>query len=128
ANLYVIVNGKLAMQPEETPINTVKIMMDSFSAQLTYKNRDALTLTLALAHRDHMHFRLTNIPTDYPSGNFLDFHRAHLRRLFDYGEACAKQGLLWTNAEQSIRHNLHRYPNEAAMRTACPAAMLQASH
>lgn len=128
ANLYAIVNGKLAMQPEETPINTIKILIDSFSAQITYKTRDALALVIALARRNHMHFRLTDIPVEYPSGSFLDFHRAHLRQLFGYGESCAKQGLLWTNPEQSIRHNLYRHPDEAALRAACPAAALQVSH
>ncbi|TAN03355.1 MAG: hypothetical protein EPN36_13080 [Rhodanobacteraceae bacterium] len=128
ANLYVIVNGKLAMEPKETPINTIRILMESFSAQITYKTRDALTLVLALAHRDHMHFRLADIPVEYPSGSFLDFHRAHLRQLFDYGETCARQGLLWADAMQSIRHTLYRYPNESTVRTDCPAAVLQESH
>jgi hypothetical protein len=127
ANLYVIVNGRMAMQPVETPVNTIKVMASSFSAQLTYKTRDALGLILDLTRRDHMNFLLTEIPVEYPFGNFLDFSRGHLNRLLDYGEGCAAQAQLWTTPEQSLRHNLSRYADEATMRTACPGASLQAS-
>lgn len=121
ANVYVIVNGQLAMRPRETPIKTPEILEDSFSAQLTYKTRDALGLIMALSGRDHMIFHLTDIPVGYPAGSFLDFHRQHLQTLFDYGETCAAKGLLWTSPEQTIRRDLYHKADEASTSTACPA-------
>lgn len=127
ANLYVIVNGRLAMQPVETPVDTIKVLEDSFSAQLTYKSRDALGLIQDLARQVHMSFLLTEIPVEYPFGNFLDFSHAHLNWLLKYGESCAAHGQLWTTAEQSLHHNLDRYADEATLRSACPGAPGQAS-
>lgn len=127
ANLYVIVNGRLAMQPVQTPVDTIKVLESSFSAQLTYKTRDALGLILDLTRRDRMNFLLTELPVEYPFGSFLDFGREHLSRLLEYGEACAARAQLWTSPEQSLRHNLHRYAGEATRQAACPAASLQAS-
>lgn len=125
AHLYVIVNGRLAMQPVETPVNTIKVLEDSFSAQLTYKTRDALGLIQDLTRQVHMNFLVTEIPVEYPFGNFLDFSRDHLNQLLEYGENCAEHGQLWATPEQSLHHNLDRYADEAAMRTACPGASLQ---
>lgn len=128
ANVYVIINGRLAMRPRETPINTLQVLKESFSAQLTYKTRDALGLIMALSHRNHMAFHLTDIPVGYPAGSFLDFHRKHMQQLFDYGEACAAEGLLWTSPEQTIRRDLYGKADEAQVTTACPAPALHALH
>lgn len=127
ANLYVIVNGRLATQPQETPLDTFRILADSLSAQLTYKTRDALSLVLDLAQRDGMRFHFTEIPAEYPSGDFLDFSRKHLGQLFDYGEGCAMQGLLWTSADQALHQDIYRHAGEAATSNACPATTAQAS-
>ena len=127
ASLYVIVNGHLATQPHETPINTFKVLADSLSAQLTYKTRDALNLVMDLTHLDDMRFHLTLIPAEYPSGDFLDFSRKHVSRLFGYGEGCAMQALLWTSADQALHHDIYRHAGEAATDDACPATAVQAS-
>lgn len=125
--IYVIVDGRLAMQPEEVPVNALKELTDSFSAQLTYKTRDALGLAHALAQRDHMHFRLTSIPVGYPAGSFLGFDRKHLRQLFAYGETCAARGLLWTNVAGSVKRNVYRHAEAASASLDCPAEAPAAS-
>lgn len=122
--IYVIVDGRLAMRPRKVPINTFKELKDSFSAQLTYKTRDALGLVQALAQRAHMHFRLTSIPVGYPAGSFLGFGRQHLRQLFAYGEACAASGLLWTDLAGSVERNIYRHAEAATHSLECPAAGL----
>lgn len=86
SNVYVIVNGRLATEPQTTPINTLKVLENSFSAQVTYKTRDALGPVQDTARKNQIQFRLTGISLEYSSGNFLDFSRAHLHQLFMYGE------------------------------------------
>lgn len=123
-SVYVIVNGQLAIRPVETPVHTLKILERSFSAQLSYKTQDALGLVYALTRANHMDFQLADIPAGYTAGSFLDFHQEHLHRLFDFGEGCAKQGLLWASVEQSLHSNFDHDVNDAS----CPAAVMQAAH
>ena len=120
--IYVIVNGRLAMTPKSTPVSTLKELVESFSAQMTYKTRDAVVLARGLAQRSHMQFRISSIPVGYPAGSFLDFHRQHIRQLFSYGESCAAQGLLWTSVAKSIERNIYRAIGEAPFTMSCPAA------
>ncbi|MBN8735432.1 MAG: patatin-like phospholipase family protein [Xanthomonadales bacterium] len=122
ASVYVIVNGQLGMRPRQTPINTVKILEESFSAQLTYKTRDALGLVMALSRRYHMVFHLTDMPVDYPAGSFLDFSRKHMQQLFDYGETCAAENLLWTSPGGTIRRDFYGRADEGSTSTECPAS------
>lgn len=122
ANVYVIINGHMGCQPSETPVNILHILEDSFSAQLTYNTREALNEVIALANRDGMHLALATLPDAYPSGSFLDFHRKHLQQLFDYGESCAKRGLLWTSATQDIRRNFYQGSGDPS-KTLCPGAV-----
>ena len=125
--IYVIVNGRLAMTPVETPVNTLKELAESFSAQLTYKTRDAVVLARGLAYRSHMQFRITSIPVGYPAGSFLDFHQTHIRQLFSYGESCAAQGLLWTSVAKSIERNIYRHVEATQSTTACPGSVSSTS-
>jgi predicted acylesterase/phospholipase RssA len=125
ANVYVIVNGALAMEPKESSVSTFSVLANSFSAQITYKTRDALTLILDTAHRNDMRLFMTEIPTGYSAGSYLDFSRAHLDKLFGYGESCAAQGLLWTTVEQSIQRNLRARSTEVSKDNLCPVNSAQ---
>lgn len=124
AHVYVIVNGHLGMRPVETPVNTLRVLEASFSAELVYGTRDSVDAVISLARRDHMDFLLTSMPSDYPSGDFLDFHKQHLRQLFDYGQSCAAHGLLWTSVPQAVARDVH-LSLDGATSTACPAFGLQ---
>ncbi|HET7222624.1 MAG TPA: hypothetical protein VFI81_05465, partial [Rhodanobacteraceae bacterium] len=108
--------------PVETPVNTLKELAESFSAQLTYKTRDAVVLARGLAYRSHMQFRISSIPVGYPAGNFLDFHQEHIRQLFSYGESCAAQGLLWTSVAKSIERNIYQHVGATPSTTTCPGS------
>ncbi|WP_426663812.1 patatin-like phospholipase family protein [Rhodanobacter aciditrophus] len=121
-NLYVIVNGKLAQKPLETPLNTIDVLSRSFDADLTYKMRESLLLAMDYAHRQHMRFRLTEIPPAYPKAGFVDFSPEHMHALFDFGARCAERGELWETPEDSIRHNLARAAESGALAESCPAA------
>lgn len=121
ANLYVIINGKLVSPPVETPGNTLDVLSRSFSADLTYKARDALVIAIEYARARNMRLRLTEIPSNYPYRGFTDFNAADMRKLFDYGERCAAGGQLWLIPGQSLRRNLQPGAADKAAATACPA-------
>lgn len=121
-NLYVIVNGKLAGEPQKTPLNTIDILSRSFDADLTYKMREGVLLALDYARQQHMHFRLTEIPPSYPSPSFIDFSPQSMRTLFDYAEGCAAGGQLWETPEYSIRRNLARIARNGGPAQDCPGS------
>lgn len=121
ANVYVLIDGHMGKEPTKTPINTLKILEDSFSAQLTYSTRQALNEVIALAHRGRMHLEFASLPDAYRAGSFLDFRRKHLQQLFDYGESCAARGLLWTSPAQGVRRDIYRPGDVDSVRMACPA-------
>jgi predicted acylesterase/phospholipase RssA len=108
-NLYVLMNTQMGGAPETTAGRLGSIMARSFDAVLTSMSRTELQLASAFAHANAMNFRLTEIPIDYPFGGPVDFHPSAVRALFDYGERCAEQGLLWTTPAEA----LHR--GQAAM-------------
>ena len=107
ANLYMIINGQLAHRPQTTPTHTIDILSAGFSAEMTYKTREAIISNLAAAHRLGMHFHMTEIPADYPQANFIDFDPHAMQALFDFASTCAKRGQLWLTAAQSIQRNMH---------------------
>lgn len=121
ANLYVIINGKLVSAPVKTPANTLGVLSRSFSADLTYKSREALLTAIEYARNRHMQLHLTEIPPAYPYRGFTDFDSVHMRQLFDYGVRCASSGQLWETVAQSLRRNLHSGASGGAATTACPA-------
>lgn len=123
AHVYVIVNGRMGRAPSETPVNTMRILADSFSAQLIYNTREAFNGVMALAQRDQMQMVFTSIPSSYPAGSFLNFHRKHLLQLFDYGEACARHGMLWTSAALSVvQRDVYQDLDDRA-NSLCPGAV-----
>lgn len=119
-HLYVIVNGKLAEAPKETPLNTVDVLARSFAADLNYKTRESVLLAMDFARRQHMQFRLSEIPPAYPAASFIDFSPAPMAALFDYAAGCAARGELWETAGQSIRRNMSRPAADG--QGACPAS------
>ena len=121
ANLYVIINGKLVSAPAATPVNTLGVLSRSFSADLTYKAREALLIALDYARSRNMRLRLTEIPPDYPYRGFADFNSAHMRQLFAYGVRCASSGRLWETADYSLSRNLQAGASGEATTSACPA-------
>lgn len=124
ANLYLIVNGKLATAPRTTPVNTIGMLARAFSADFTYKSRDAVLLAVMYSRSHHMQLHMTEIPPAYPYESFVDFRPAHMRLLFDYGADCAARGLLWETAEQSLVRNMRAYPRGGTGLPACPATPL----
>lgn len=112
ANIYVIINGQLVEFPHTTEVNTIDIMARSLSAELNHMARTEIALTSAFAQKYGMNLRVTVIPINYPFGGPLDFHQASLRKLFDYGAECAREGRLWSAVEQAIAHSVRALATE----------------
>jgi predicted acylesterase/phospholipase RssA len=128
ANLYVVINGKLASAPRRTPVNTIGILARAFSADFTYKSRDALLLAVMYSRSRHMRLHLTEIPPDYPYESFVDFRPESMRRLFDFGADCATEGLLWETAGQSLSRNMSSLPATGSKSLSCPATAVGRLH
>jgi len=123
ANLYVVINGKLASAPRRTPVNTIGMLARAFSADFTYKSRDALLLAVIYSRSRHMRLHLTEIPPAYPYDSFVDFRPESMRRLFDFGADCAARGQLWESARQSLKRNMRSYQQAGSGPPACPGAV-----
>jgi len=122
SDLLMIVNGQLASAPLTTPLSTVAVLARSFTASSNYKTRDAILTATGLAGRLGMRFKLTDIPADFPDASVVDFSPGFMRKLFDYGERCAKEGRLWVTPEQAIKPSTHVDPTTPGTEPACPGA------
>ena len=123
AHLYMIVNGQLVSRPETTPVKTLDVLSRSFSAQLTYRTRQAILNAIQVAHHLDMPFHLTEIPVDYPVTSFVNFKPDYMRALFEFGERCAKAGRLWLTPEQSVRRNKRPLPPATSGAPRCPGVL-----
>jgi predicted acylesterase/phospholipase RssA len=107
-SLYVLVNGQLSGQPQTTRIRSIPILSRSFAAALKHTSRTAIIATAEFAEHYDMSFRFTSIPLDHAQVDPLDFRRASMQALMQYGERCAESGLLWLTLEQSAQVALTR--------------------
>jgi len=128
ANIYMIIDGKLARMPQTTPVNALEIISGSFAAETTYKTREAIIDNIAAASRLGMKFHLTEIPVDYPQANFIDFDPQRMQTLFDYAAECAAHGRLWLTPGQSIQRNMHPQPASTSQSPDCPVAAANAQN
>ena len=123
AHLYMIVNGQLARRAETTPVNTMELLTRSFSAEMTYKMREAIAENIGFARQLGMVFRITEVPVDYPLASFSDFDAKPMRALFAYAASCAERGQLWITPQESIRRNMHPEPLDGVSERQCPGAL-----
>jgi predicted acylesterase/phospholipase RssA len=114
-DVFVIVNGTLSAPQQTTRRNTVAIALQGFTALLYQTFRSELLRLQTLVEANGSTFRYTAIPRIYPYGGTLDFNREDMRRLFNYGTACATAGELWI-AASTTRTVANEPPHDA-----CPA-------
>ncbi len=123
ADVYIIINGKLASPPDRTPINTVDVVSRSISAGITAATRSTVVESQAIARQMGMELRITQIPPGYPSSADFDFGTRHMRALFAYGERCAALGMLWMTPTQANMLNMEARPHEQLDPRRCPAGV-----
>lgn len=102
-NLFVLMNTQLGEVPDTVPGRLGPMIERSFTAVLNSMARKELQVALAFAREHEMNSRVTSIPIDYPFGGSIDFKPADMRALFQYGEQCAQQGLVWTTPSEALR-------------------------
>ncbi len=102
-NLYVLMNTQLGQLPDTVTARLGPIVERSFTAVLNAMARKELQVALSFARANGMNFHVTSIPIDYPFGGAIDFAPGHMRALFEYGERCAEQGMIWTTPSEALR-------------------------
>lgn len=99
-NLYVIENGKAAMEPYRVNVSPQTLALASAVIQNLLEGRTTASLyrIYTLAHRFDMDFKLAAVPLDYPLDfDILDFDTAKTRKLFDLGYQQAEKGYRWAS-------------------------------
>lgn len=99
-NLYVIENGKAAMESSRECVAPQTLALASAVIQDLLEGRTAASLyrIYTLSHRFGMKFKLAAVPLDYPLDfNILDFDTAKMRKLFDLGYQQAEKGYPWAS-------------------------------
>ncbi len=97
-NIYVIVNGQLRDADETTPVRTVSILKRSVAAGLNSDVRARVELAYTFAQKQAMRLHITEVPVDYPLPSPLDMNPSSMRALFEYGERCAADRQIWSDA------------------------------
>ena len=93
-HFYVIVNGQPDSLFAVTRHATLPILGRSFDAASKAATRDVLITTAEFCQHHGCTLRVSSMPvteTDDP----LDFHKPHLQRLFDVGQAAERSGSAW---------------------------------
>jgi hypothetical protein len=101
-NVYVVINGQMAVSPGTTPLSTIPIVTRSYSATMKHISRRDIGIAAAFAQRHGMNFRFTELPVGYPFPGLLDFRAATIRALFNYAAKCAAIGRLWISDDQRM--------------------------
>jgi predicted acylesterase/phospholipase RssA len=121
ASVYLVVNGQFGAATETTPNRTVPILKRSFSAASQSSSRAAVEVALALARRNGMELRVTQIPNDYPYRGPLDADPATMAALFDFGVQCALHDALWATPLEVLDRMEANRPKPPSSSPGCPA-------
>lgn len=121
AEVYVLVNGQLNVQPMTTTMRPIAIISRGFAAGLMHSSRKSLELTAALANRLDLDLRFSSIPATYAYQGALDFGHDTMHALFQYGARCAASGHLWVTVDQAIDRFDQHANAHAGQEDDCPA-------
>ncbi len=97
-NIYVIVNGQLRDADKTTPMRAVSIVKRSVAAGLNSDIRARVELAYTFAKKQTMRLQITEVPAAYPLPSPLDMNPSSMQALFEYGERCAADGQIWSDA------------------------------
>jgi hypothetical protein len=93
--MYVIRNGKLASEPEQTKRKFSKIAGRSFSTLMKAHSWMDMVRMYFVAERDDVDFNYVAIPDNYEAHGKEMFDPVEMKRLFDTGFDMAKDGYEW---------------------------------
>ncbi len=103
ANVYVIMNGKLAPSFTVVDNRTPAIIGRAVSTLIQVHSRSTVASTAALVRRSGIGFHLAAVPADMDEGSGLGFDSATLQRMFAYGYDQAVARTVWSPTPSSPR-------------------------
>lgn len=119
-NVYVVINGQMAVSPGTTPLSTIPIVTRSYSATMKHISRRDIGIAAAFAQRHGMNFRFTELPVGYPFPALLDFREATIQALFNYAAKCAASGRLWISDNRRIERSENKLASDQPF-AQCPS-------
>ncbi len=99
-SIYVIMNGKLSSEYEQTDPRFITIVDRSFSTLMRRKAWTDLSEIHSEAEKDDVRFRYVAIPETYALSDKPGFDKDAMNKLFELGFVSARSGLVW---DESIR-------------------------
>jgi predicted acylesterase/phospholipase RssA len=106
--VHVIVAGKLYAEPEPAKRGLVHLAGGSLDNVLRSRMEGDLVCVFLSAKYAGADFRLAAVPSDYHlSANMMSFDAVQMRRLFDEGYRCGRNGSAW----QPLPPGLDRFRN-----------------
>lgn len=96
--LYIIRNGKINPEWEQTPATTVALAERSIETLIKSQSIGDLTRMYAHSTKDGIKYRLVAIPDEFKAERKQPFDHGYMTKLYATGEAVAGQGIVWMNA------------------------------
>ena len=123
ANVYLVINGHLRPQPISTRNHTTDILMRSVDTELASDSQVRVELAYSFAARQGVRLKVTAIPAGYRLHGLIgNLEPARMRALFAYGERCARENRVWTDALTVLNGVAHAHHTSLAEAPRCPAA------
>lgn len=98
--IYVIMNGKLSSEYEQTDPRFIRIVGSSVSTLMQRKSWSDLSAIYSEAQKDEVDFRYVAIPESYLLSKKMGFDKEEMNKLYELGFVSAESGLIW---DESIR-------------------------
>jgi predicted patatin/cPLA2 family phospholipase len=99
---YIIRNGKLRVDAEQTERKTLSIATRAVSALTASSGVGDLYRIYTTTKRDGVQFRLAFIEDDFVEPHENEFDRTYMNRLFEYARAKAESGYPWRRAPPGL--------------------------
>ncbi len=123
ANVYLVINGHLRPQPITTPNHTTDILLRSVDTELASDSQVRVELAYSFAARQGVRLKVTAIPSGYRLHGLIgNLQPARMKALFAYGERCARENRVWTDALTVLNGVAHVSPAPPAQAARCPDA------
>jgi predicted acylesterase/phospholipase RssA len=97
ANVYVIMNGKLAPSFEVVDNRTTAIAGRAVSSMIQVQSRTMVQTNFALMRRSGIGVHLAALPVDADEGSSAGFNTAVMQRLFAFGQEQGAARTAWTS-------------------------------
>ncbi|EQD27783.1 phospholipase, patatin, partial [mine drainage metagenome] len=123
ATVYLVINGRLRPQPITTRNHTTDILMRSLDTELASDSQVRVELAYSFAQHQGVRLKVAAIPASYRLHGLIgNLEPARMKALFAYGERCARENRVWTDALTVLNDVAHVRPISLAEAVRCPVA------